>query len=172
MADKNTNDPGDLKKFFDPKQYNTVIVNTDGQMEFNEDKIANLVSLLTDPANKELKRDVLNALRENQKTSVPMLIEAIKSDKSQGNRHLMIAACWEAELNLSNYLPFFTGLAVNEDYLSALEATTVIENMAGPFDKNQVKESIQIVESFLGKGDHEKGLLLKDLLITLQSLPF
>ena len=171
MAEKNNDPASYLKKFFDPKQYNTMLVNKDGQMEFKEDKITNLIALLTDPEGKELKRDVLNALRENQKTSIPMLLEAIKSDKSLEHRHIVIAACWEAELNFSNYLSFFTQLALTEDYLPAVEAMTVVENMAGPFNKKEVHESIEMIQSFLDKNNTEKAPLLKELLVILQSIP-
>jgi hypothetical protein len=171
MADKNKEQEPDGKKYFDPTQYNTLLVDMNGKTELNSDKVDNLVSLLTDPSNKEQRREVLNALRENQKQAVPMLIEAIKSDTSSENRHLVIAACWEAELNFSNYLKFFTEVTVTEDYLSAIEAMTVIENMAGPFKKNEVQESTRIIEAFLSKGNSEKATLLKELLIILQSLP-
>lgn len=171
MADQDKNKEIDYKKFFDPKQYNTVIVNKNGQTEFNDDKIANLVNLLTEPANKEYRRDVLTALRENQQNAIPILIEAIRTHRELENLHLLIAACWEAELNFSNYLPFFIQLSIEESYLPAMEAMTVIENMQGPFDKQEVNKSIKQVEAFLAKGDHEKSPLLKQLLISLQSLP-
>lgn len=170
MADQDKNKDIDYKKFFDPEQYNTVIVNKDGQTEFNDDKITNLVNLLTDPVNKEYRRDVLSALRENQQNAVPILIEAIRTHKNHENSHLLIAACWEAELNFSNYLPFFTQLALEESYLPAMEAITVIENMSGPFNKQEITESINKTENFLAKNDQEKGPLIQGLLITLQSL--
>ena len=172
MADQDKNKEIDYKKFFDPKQYNTVIVKKDGQTEFNDDKITNLVNLLTDPANKEYRRDVLSALRENQQNAVPILIEAIRINKSRENSHMLVAACWEAELNFSNHLPFFTQLAIEEPYLLALEAITVIENMSGPFNKQEVSESIKKLEGYLVNGDQQKGPLLNELLITLQSLSF
>lgn len=171
MADQDKNKDIDYKKFFDPNQYNTVIVKKDGHTEFNDDKIANLVKLLTDPANKEYRRDVLSALRENQQNAVPILVEAISSYKHQENRHMLVAACWEAELNFSTHLVFFTRLTTEEDYLTAIEAVTVIETMAGPFNKKEVSESIAVIEDFLAKEGHEKAPLLQDLLITLQSLP-
>lgn len=171
MMDKEKDQDKDTSKYLDPKQYNTIFVKANGETEFSEDKITNLINLLTDPANRASRHDALNTLRSNAKAAVPMLVQAIESHKSEGKRYGLVAACWEAELNFSNYLSFFTELAVEEEYLVAIEAITVIENMAGPFDTEDVSSSIEIVRSFLKNNDSDKTKLLSELLIFLESLP-
>lgn len=170
MTEENNDRGVDPKKLFDPKQYNTLFVKREGDTEGNEDKITNLINLLTDPANRENRIEALDLLRSNAAKAVPMLVEAI--DKADKDRlPLLIAACWEAELNFSSYLTFFTDLALTEDYMTALEAITVIENMIGPFKPEEVSDLIKRSEAFLKNDASEKSSLVSELLITLKSLP-
>ena len=68
------------------------------------------------------------------------LLVAIASPKAKDVRHLLVAACWESEINFTKYLPFFILLALDENYLISLEAITTIENMEGPFTETDVKK--------------------------------
>lgn len=171
MADKEKEEGSDSSKYFDPKQYSTILVKANGETEYSEDKISNLIHLLSDPSNKDNRHEVLSMLRSNAKNAAPILVQAIESPKSEGKRHYLAAACWEAELNMSPYLVFFTELAIEDDYFVAMEAMTVIEEMAGPFNSEDVASSIEMVRSFINNNDSDKGALLSELLSTLEALP-
>jgi hypothetical protein len=160
----------DLKKYFDSNQYITTIV---GEQEtatmappVAEDKISTLISLLTDPSNKDVKEETLITLKKEKAGDV--LLQAIASPKSLTNRHLLVAACWESEINFSKYLPFFILLALDTNYLISLEAITTIENMEGPFVENAVKEAIKKVKAQQKDIPSERAILLNDLVMTLE----
>ena len=160
----------DLQKFFDEKQYRTAIMNNGEEFETNEpkgDKLAALISLLTDPSNKDVKEETLLALKKEKAGG--LLITAIKSPKAKKHKAILIAACWESEINFSNQLPFFTELVMDSDYLVSLEATTVIENMEGPFNENDLKDSIKALKEFKKKISTEQIVLVNDLIDVLQS---
>lgn len=157
----------DLKKYFDANQYVTKIV---GSQEVtppvSEDKITTLITLLTDPSNKDVKEEALITLKKEKAGEV--LLQAIASPKSLAHRHLLVAACWESEINFSKYLPFFILLALDNNYLISLEAITTIENMEGPFDEKAVAESIKKVKAEQKNIPSEKAVLLNDLVMTLE----
>lgn len=159
---ENTND---LKKYFDTTQYATTIVG-EKAVEVAEDKITSLISLLTDPSNKDVKEEALITLKKEKAGEV--LLQAIASPKSLPYRHLLVAACWECEINFSKYLPFFILLALDPNYLISLEAITTIENMEGPFVEKDVKEAIQKVKTEQKKISSERAVLLNDLIMTLE----
>jgi thermostable 8-oxoguanine DNA glycosylase len=123
--------------------------------------------LLTDPSNKNVKEDALLTLKKENGGNVLLL--SIASPKAKNNKHLLVAACWESEINFSKYLSFFILLALDTDYLVSLEAITVIENMAGPFEKETVKEAIKKVKAEQKNVTTEKIVLLNDLIATLES---
>lgn len=164
---ENTND---LKKYFDTQQYITTIV---GEQEtatmaapVTEDKVTTLISLLTDPSNKDVKEETLITLKKEKAGEV--LLQAIASPKSLASRHLLVAACWESEINFSKYLPFFILLALDNNYLISLEAITTIENMEGPFIEKDVKDAIKKIKAEQKDIPSERAILLNDLAMILE----
>jgi hypothetical protein len=160
----------DLKKYFDTQQYITTIV---GEQEtttmaapVTEDKVTTLISLLTDPSNRDVKEETLITLKKEKAGDV--LLQAIASPKSLASRHLLVAACWESEINFSKYLPFFILLALDTNYLISLEAITTIENMEGPFVEKDVKDAIKKVKAEQKDIPSERAILLNDLAMTLE----
>jgi hypothetical protein len=97
------------------------------------------------------------------------LLTAIASPKSDAHKHLLVAACWESEINFSKYLPFFILLALSDDYLVSLEAITTIENMEGPFDENHIKDGIKKIKEKQKSITTERVVLFNDLIVTLES---
>lgn len=154
-----------LKKYFNSKEYATTIIG--GSEEVNmpvtsEDKITSLISLLTDPNNKDIKEEALLTLKKEKGGDTLLL--AIASPKAKNVRNLLVAACWESEINFSKYLPFFILLALDENYLISLEAITTIENMEGPFTEKDVNEAITKVKAFKKDITTERQVLLNDLI--------
>ena len=160
----------DLKKYFDSKEYITQIIGIDREQEkpkVNENKISNLISLLTDPANKAFKEDTLLTLKKEKAGDILLL--SIASPKAKMNKHLLVAACWESEINFSKYLSFFIILALDSDDLVSLEAITVISTMEGPFNNDAVKEGIKKVKVAIQNNvDGARTVLLNDLIYTLE----
>ncbi len=159
----------DLKKYFDSKEYITTIIgvdNTNEQPDVKEDKITSVISLLTDPSNKYVKEDTLITLKKENRGDILLL--AIASPKAKDNKHALVAACWESEINFSKYLSFFILLALDSNYLVSLEAITVIENMAGPFEQEIVKDAIKKIKAAQKNIAEEKVILFNDLIFTLE----
>src|ERR1035437_5138302 len=160
----------DLKKYFNSNEYLTKIVGSNDESnseDINEDKISAIISLLTDPENKELKEDALLTLKKEN--AGDLLLTAISNSKVKHKKHVLVAACWESEINFSAQLPFFINLALDIDYLVSLEAITVIENMEGPFNEMDVNEGIKKVKDHQKSITNEKAVLLNDLVAKLGS---
>ena len=160
----------DLKKYFNSKEYATTIIGGQEGVSApvtNEDKISSLISLLTDPENKDVKEETLLTLKKEKGGDTLLL--AIASPKAKAVRHLLVAACWESEINYSKYLPFFILLAMDDDYLISLEAITVIENMEGPFTETDLKEGIRKLKEKKKDITNERQVLMNDLIVTLEA---
>ncbi len=160
----------ELQKLFDEKQYRTAIVGSGDDFVTNEpkeDKFTSLISLLTDPSNKDFREETLITLKKEK--AGDLLITAIKSPKGKKYKAVLVAACWESEINYSNNLSFFTELVMDPDYLVSLEAITVIETMEGPFDQKEMQASINTLKEFKKKINTEQLVLINDLVNVLQS---
>lgn len=161
--------PIDPKKYFNSKEYNTTIIGLgaeENSAPINESKISNLISLLTNPDNKQIREEALLTLKKEKGTE--LLLTAIASPKAAECRHILVAACWESEINFSKYLPFFVLLALDDNYLISLEAITTIENMEGPFDATHIKDAIKKIKEKQKSISNERVVLLNDLVVTLE----
>ncbi len=110
--------------------------------------ISNFIALLIDPANRELKHDVLSILRNSK--SQQFLIDLIGMKEYHKNHKELIMACWESGMDFSMHLDVFVNLI--QDPLTSpevlLEVITVIEEMAGPFDTEVAKKADTALNSF------------------------
>jgi hypothetical protein len=55
-------------------------------------------------------------------------MRAIEDDKYKGIRKTILTACWQNGLDFSTFLPVFIDLVIHEDWETAFEAFTVIDN--------------------------------------------
>lgn len=154
----------DLKKYFDEKQYITAIVGIDGIFDVptvKSDKVSNLIALITDPENKELKEEALLTLKKEK--GGYLLLAAIEKTKDDAKKQQLIAACWESEIDFTEHLPFFISLVMSDNYFVFLEALTVIENMEGSFVKKDLVESISKLKNHKKNISSEQLVLINDL---------
>lgn len=165
----NMDNNNDLKKLFDPEQYVTKIIGDteDSAPPIKKDRITILITLLTEPENKDVKEETLLTLKKEKAGA--LLIEAIKKCKKD-KRPILVAACWESEINFSDHLSFFIELACDSDYLVSLEAITTIDTMEGPFKKEDVANGIKRVKEEQKKFNNERVVLLNDLAVRLKSM--
>jgi hypothetical protein len=160
----------DPKKYFNTKDYATQYLNIDEEAEEpnkeQEDEIASITKLLTDPQYKNVKRETLKKLKEEKKSDKLLIAIAKQEDKELQNK--LVGACWESEMNFSKYLPFFILLVLDKDYLVSLEAITVISTMEGPFEDNHIEDGIKKITDIKNKTTDEKVVLYNDLLVALK----
>jgi hypothetical protein len=131
-----------------------------------------IFDLLHDTQISEIKKSILTLLSElKSKESIPILISAIVNEKYRDERTELVACCWQNGLNYTEYLPLFIDLVIDEPFLTAFEAFTVIENMYGRIDDEVIgKEIIKITEAFSTASD-EKAYLLNGLLTIIRDIP-
>jgi len=120
----------------------------------------------------EIKKSLLNLLSElKDKASVKILIAAIKNEKYVSERAELVACCWQNGLNYNEYLPFFIDLVINEEFLVAFEAFTVIENMYGSIDDQIIEVETTKLNNALKIANEQKAYLLNALLSIIADIP-
>jgi hypothetical protein len=79
-------------------------------------------------------------------------------------RAQIVNILWNTRLDFSAELERFIGLAVQLDYLGTLECLTLIENMEGPFQEQQLLESELILKEYVKKqadeGEQKQRLIV------------
>ena len=106
--------------------------------------ISTLISLLTEKEDKQIKEDALKALKNE--AGKELLLKAIAISEVNAVRRILVAACWEAGLDFSKYLPFFIRLAIISDLQICLDVLTIVEDMQGPFENKALLDAIKNLE--------------------------
>lgn len=124
-----------------------------------------LFDLLNTSLNEEIKKQVYSVLCELKRTeSVPILMEAITSEKYSGIQELLLKVCWENGLDYTPYLSTFVDIVIKGSFMNAFEAFTVIENMEGPFNTEETKRITDKLTLLIEEMTNEKKSLVLDLI--------
>lgn len=88
--------------------------------------------------------DAIEKLLHNLKDTegAYLLINQAKTTTDEEIRPRILACLWNAGIDCSDHLLDLVNIAVNSEYLTAVECMTIIENMEGPFEETQIMESL------------------------------
>ena len=87
--------------------------------------LIDLIHSKTDPG---VRTEILNLLGEiKNKDAIPILVESLENYDFGEYLPAFVAACWQSGLDFSKHLRVFANLFVHSDYITALEAFTVME---------------------------------------------
>jgi hypothetical protein len=159
--DKNEEDPSSStgEKYFDGKNYSTLIVGSDKFTTPEKLLIEEVIAALTS-GDHSLKDEALQELKDQEAQQA--LIDAIEDDEYKKHRQLLIAACWESGLDFSAHTDVFMELAGDKDAMTSLEAITVLEQIDHFESKEALQRTIRQIDALIVKHPaHEE--LLKDL---------
>ncbi|HLG02716.1 MAG TPA: hypothetical protein VI731_03915 [Bacteroidia bacterium] len=81
--------------------------------------------------NNDLKQEFLAALRNNNAGELLVLMLQTKAHAKHTKE--LLVTCWETGIDFSPWIEFFVEYLFHKDPAIAIEAITVIEEMAGPF---------------------------------------
>ena len=114
--------------------------------------ITNLTALLSDVKESDFKTVLMDKL-----------INAT-SDTGKAN---LLRICWESAIDFSEYLDVFIDMLLKDDFITALEASTVIENLQGKIPEEKIHTAIKRLEA---ESNEDKSFLLEDAILHLKEM--
>jgi hypothetical protein len=131
-----------------------------------------LFGLIRNETPREVRTEVLQLLSEIKKQEAARLIAASFAAHEYGEYlPAFVAACWQSGLDFSEHLDVFARLFIHSDYITALEAFTVLEeSMPQASDKARI-ECIQYIRESEPVVDEIKLPLFRELRKILENLP-
>lgn len=134
--------------------------------------IAPLIQLLHTSVTKETKELVYLLFSDlKDENSVDQLIDELKLEQDPDILARLVSTCWQNGLNYSKHLPYFVSLIIEQEFLIAFEAFTVIENMYGKIDLDIERFLLGEIERSIGQTEERKQYLLKGLLEIIPNIP-
>jgi hypothetical protein len=114
--------------------------------------------------------DLFANLKESD--AIPLIMEAIKSQRFAPELKDLLATCWENGLDYSEYLSLFIELMIETEFQVALEAYTVIMNMTSRIEQQKIDREMERLEIALKGEQEQKRQLYLDVIDFLPSIGF
>ncbi|MDX2413802.1 MAG: HEAT repeat domain-containing protein [Bacteroidales bacterium] len=130
-------------------------------------EVFELMLLTEDKEVMEAAVTFLNDLKK--KEVIPVMIDAISDKNYQGIRKELIASCWQSGLDYHKNIMIFMNIALKDDYASAFEAFTVIEDCIGDISDAERARCVKKLNKGLEKTSEEKLPLIKELISMVES---
>jgi hypothetical protein len=138
-------EPIDPKKFFDEKEYSTLIVGRDGFNKKQNDTADLIETLLGKDVTRKESEEIFTKLKELNAQA--LLVKALQETKVEKSKAKLCAACWESGLDFTSYFLYFVELACDNDFSLAMEALTVVENIDGNLSEAELTKGLEMVQS-------------------------
>jgi len=132
--------------------------------------IVNLI--LDDKQPNKVQSEIISFLHDLKSSdALLVVIEAIKDPKFEIKKPELISTFWNSPLNPNAFISLFVKEAIKGNYMTALECSTVLDNIEPPFPEEEVNESILLLKDYFSKHpDEPKTELLKDILIVIKEM--
>lgn len=145
------------------------------------DKVLAAINILKDQGNKEylpilfelmlagneavIEKEIQKLLGTiKDKETIPVFIATLQDEKFKAIRKKVLVVCWQNGLDYSDNIDVFVNLVITEEWETAFEAFTVIENMEH-FPSPEVMHPIKLkIAGALKVADEQRAYLLEELL--------
>lgn len=136
-------------------------LNKDG----NKDYLPALFEVLNSTPEESITNSIgklLCTIKDSQ--TIPVFISALKEEKYKNIRKNIVSACWQNGLDFSDYINDFVDLVISENWETAFEAFTVIDNFTNLPPEKKLAKTREKVESAIKDNDGQKKYLLEEIL--------
>ena len=105
----------------------------------------------------------------NVKEVTPLLVSAIQDKKYQSIRNLLLSACWQNGLDYHKDVLVFANILLKDDYATAIEAFTVIENSIGDMDDSAIIKLTQTLKQGFDSLEEQKKPLVSEIINSIKN---
>ena len=119
----------EIKKKFETKDTKEILntlkeIRVSGQANI----IPLLFEILESSKEKSISEEIVSILSQlKDKTCVPYVVKALKENEIKNFKKEIITSCWQSGLDYSEHITLFAKEFIRNDYVTAIEAFTVIE---------------------------------------------
>jgi hypothetical protein len=136
----------------------------------NRDIMPDVIGLISAGSNDEVTDACVSLLNDiKDRSSAQVISEFIRKDRKRRNLDRIVAACWQNGQDYSGDIDLFIDLVLEEDYATAVEAFTVVEQNIHPLSISQRQEKAVYIESRISEISQEKRSLVRELIAILKT---
>jgi hypothetical protein len=159
-----------IEKLFSASDREVLSVIREIRTHGNPGLIPALISLYGSTDSPAVLLAIVSLVRDlKSQPAVPRLFPALEEVADPGRKRDLVAACWQSGLDFSDHLDAFLRIFTAGDYLTALEAFTVVENsLPNLQDRSLLQEHIDWLKEHAPEDADEKRALYQALLSLME----
>ena len=140
----------------------------------NETVIEPLVQALNATTSEKLKAEIIDLLNSIKSTKVPAeIIKCLNNSDYSDTHQVLLASIWASGLDYREYMGDIANVTIQGDFMYAMECITILENLEGRLDEDQIMDALLVFKSYLveKKEDEEAKIgLIQEIVLMLQSM--
>ncbi len=132
--------------------------------------VSAVLTLYLQTDSERISQAIIALIRDmKNQSAVHQLFPMLQDIPNMKKKQSLVAACWQSGLDFSEHLQAFLHIFLEDDYMTALEAFSVIENsLTFLRDKQSVEGNISFLKEHIPPKTSEKILLYKELVKILE----
>ena len=122
----------------------------------NEQLIDPLVELYTKTENQKIKEEIKNIFSELKNKDILEFLLPHLSKGSNEVKELILFSIWSSGIDMTDYIPELIEASCSGNYMVILEALTVLENLEGPFNEDDLFQANTLLQQYLYESEDSK----------------
>ena len=122
----------------------------------NEQLLDPLIELYTKTENQKIKEEIKSIFSELKNKDI---LDFLIPHLSEGNnevKELILFSIWSSGIDMTDYIPELIEASCSGDYMVILEALTVLENLEGPFNEDDLFQANTLLQQYLYESEDSK----------------
>ena len=122
----------------------------------NEQLIDPLIELYTKTENQKIKAEIKSIFSELKNKDILDFLLPQLSEGYNEVKELILFSIWSSGIDMTDHIPELIEASCSGDYMVILEALTVLENLEGPFNEDDLFQANTLLQQYLYESEDSK----------------
>ena len=122
----------------------------------NEQLLDPLIELYTKTENQKIKEEIKSIFSELKNKDILAFLIPHLSEGNNEVKELILFSIWSSGIDMTDYIPELIEASCSGDYMVILEALTVLENLEGPFNEDDLFQANTLLQQYLYESEDSK----------------
>ena len=122
----------------------------------NEQLIDPLIELYTKTENQKIKEEIKNIFSELKNKDILEFLLPHLNEGSNEVKELILFSIWSSGIDMTDHIPELIEASCSGNYMVILEAVTVLENLEGPFNEDDLFQANTLLQQYLYESEDSK----------------
>jgi len=143
------------------------------QVHGDQSVILPLIEVWSEGTSSQVENEIISFLGDlKQNDTAEPIMHAVNKKEFRSLRQKLLTTIWNSKVDYSEYFVDFVRIAVEGDFMEALECLTILENLEGPFEEHQFLDAQVELSVFAEQQnkDEQKKQLISEIALLIKDL--